>query len=234
MFRQGDGLRTASPQPASPRPPRAPHHGAGWGATLRGAPYILPLAFGSVARHCRHSPSSFSRPQGDHGYDALPALFNPILALPLPTAQPPKGRFLESRPNLHYHRNYPSLGRQLPTIITVSNVHPTGNLAMYIAQLNVADFRQLKNIEVGPFNAPSGLGELIVLAGPNGSGKSSVLELLFYGIASRYSWQYYSSRRITDHSFAIRIGLSDLELQELRQDNQPDEILAYANAQRGY
>ena len=105
---------------------------------------------------------------------------------------------------------------------------------MYIAQLNVADFRQLKNIEIGPFHAPSGFGELIVLAGPNGSGKSSVLELLSYGIANRYSWQYYSSRRITDHSFAIRIGLTDLELQELRQDNQPDEVLAYASAQRGY
>lgn len=105
---------------------------------------------------------------------------------------------------------------------------------MYITHLRIASFRQLRNIEIGPFREPSDLGELIVLAGPNGSGKSSVLELLSFGIANRYSWQYYQSRKITQHSFAVRIGLTEEELRELA-DSAPDpDMLAYAQENRGY
>ncbi len=93
---------------------------------------------------------------------------------------------------------------------------------------------RLRNVEIGPFREPSGLGELIVLAGPNGSGKSSVLELLSYGITNRYSWQYYQSRKITEHSFAVRIGLTEQELRELEEDATDAETLAYARAKRGY
>ena len=105
---------------------------------------------------------------------------------------------------------------------------------MFISQLRIANFRQLRNVEIGPFREPTGLGELIVLAGPNGSGKSSVLELLSFGIANRYSWQYYHSRNITEHSFAVRIGLTQSELDEMEEDHTDDATLSYARTNRGY
>ena len=105
---------------------------------------------------------------------------------------------------------------------------------MFIAQLRIAKFRQLHDVEIGPFSEPAGLGELIIVAGPNGSGKSSVLELLSFGIANRYSWQYYQSRNITEHSFAVRIGLTESELNELEQAGGDQNVLKYARDNRGY
>lgn len=105
---------------------------------------------------------------------------------------------------------------------------------MYITQLRIANFRRLRNVEIGPFRAPVGLGELIVLAGANGSGKSSVLELLSFGIANRYSWQYYQSRKITEHSFAVRIGLTESEISQLGERREDDDAVAFARNTRGY
>ena len=67
---------------------------------------------------------------------------------------------------------------------------------MFISQMQIAQFRQLQDIHIGPFSAPTELSELIVLAGPNGSGKSSVLELLSFAIANRYSWQYLQYKSV--------------------------------------
>ena len=105
---------------------------------------------------------------------------------------------------------------------------------MFISQMQIARFRQLHDIHIGPFSAPNELSDLIVLAGPNGSGKSSVLELLSFAIANRYSWQYYQSRHITEHSFAIHIGLSDAEILELKESDVDGDILQYAQQHRGY
>ena len=105
---------------------------------------------------------------------------------------------------------------------------------MFISQMQIANFRQLQDIHIGPFSAPTELSELIVLAGPNGSGKSSILELLSYAIANRYSWQYYHSRHITDHSFAIHIGLTDIEISELDDPELDNSIVEYARQHRGY
>jgi energy-coupling factor transporter ATP-binding protein EcfA2 len=89
-------------------------------------------------------------------------------------------------------------------------------------------------VEIGTFREPVGLGELIVLAGANGSGKSSVLELLSYGIASRYSWQYYQSRQITEHSFAVRIGLTESEVSQLGERPEDADAVTFARSKRGY
>ena len=105
---------------------------------------------------------------------------------------------------------------------------------MFIRSLRIANFRQIRDAEIGPFREPSYLGEMIVLAGPNGSGKSSILELLSYGIANRYSWQYYESRRITEHSFAIHIGLTSEELSELEAKGADVDLLRYARENHGY
>lgn len=105
---------------------------------------------------------------------------------------------------------------------------------MYIERMRIGAFRQLRDIELGPFNDPSDYSELIVLAGPNGSGKSSVLELLSFGLASRYSWEYFQGRAIADHSFAIRIALTRSEIAELEKTVTNPELLAFMQQKRGY
>ena len=86
---------------------------------------------------------------------------------------------------------------------------------MFVEQLKIRSFRHLRDIQLGSFREPINPSELIVLAGPNGGGKSSALELLSYGLTSRYSWQFYEARSMADHSYAIKIGLSENEIQEL-------------------
>jgi energy-coupling factor transporter ATP-binding protein EcfA2 len=75
---------------------------------------------------------------------------------------------------------------------------------------------------------------MIVLAGPNGGGKSSVLELLSYGLTNRYSWQYYQSRRISEHSFAVKIGLTESEINNLPATPTDEGAINYARRERGY
>lgn len=105
---------------------------------------------------------------------------------------------------------------------------------MYIKRMVVGNFRQMQNVEFGPFREPSDRGELIVLAGPNGSGKSSALELLSFGLANRYSWQYYQSRQIVDHRFAIQVGLTGSELTSLAEEYRDDPAVVYGQKHQGY
>ncbi len=105
---------------------------------------------------------------------------------------------------------------------------------MYIERMIVRKFRHLKDAEFGSFREPTDLAELIVLAGPNGGGKSSVLELISYGLTNRYSWQYYHSRKITEHSFAIKIGLTREEIEAVSHETEQTEIQEYMNRECGY
>lgn len=105
---------------------------------------------------------------------------------------------------------------------------------VFIEQMIVKSFRHIRDVSFGPFRKPTELSELIVLAGPNGGGKSSILELLSYGLASRYSWQYYQSRKITEHSFAIKVGLTESEMESLERESKNEEALDHAHKNRGY
>jgi len=105
---------------------------------------------------------------------------------------------------------------------------------VYIQTMKIGSFRQIRGAEFGPFSEPADYSELIILAGPNGSGKSSVLELLSFGLASRYSWQYYQVRTITEHSFAIKVGLSQAEIDHIERTSTNPEVITYAKEKRGY
>lgn len=105
---------------------------------------------------------------------------------------------------------------------------------MHIERMKVRRFRLIRDFEFGPFHEPADYSELIVLAGPNGSGKSSILELLSYGLTSRYSWQYYQSRHMTEHSFAIKVGLTQEEIGAIESALVNDSVLEYVRRQRGY
>jgi ABC-type lipoprotein export system ATPase subunit len=105
---------------------------------------------------------------------------------------------------------------------------------MFVERLIVREFRQLRDVDIGPLSAPADNSELVVLAGPNGSGKSSLLELLSFGLATRYSRQYYQARDMSNHSFAIRIGISDAQLAELELAQEDSAVIQYARRERGY
>jgi len=55
---------------------------------------------------------------------------------------------------------------------------------MFIKEINIKNFRHLKDVRLGPFAQPPDQCDLVVLAGPNGGGKSSILELLGYGLSN--------------------------------------------------
>ena len=105
---------------------------------------------------------------------------------------------------------------------------------MFIERMVVERFRHLRGVELGPFRQPAQIGELIVLAGPNGSGKSSLLELLSLGIATRYNYQYYQARQISNHAFGIKLGLSDSELAQIETETKDDAVIEYARRNKGY
>ena len=105
---------------------------------------------------------------------------------------------------------------------------------MFIQEMKVRSFRHIRDASFGPFREPPNLSEMIVLAGPNGGGKSSVLELLSYGLTNRYSWQYFQGRSISDHSFAVKIGLTESEINNLPAETTNEEVIDYARRERGY
>ncbi len=105
---------------------------------------------------------------------------------------------------------------------------------MFIESMNVDFFRHVREAEFGVFREPISGSELIVLAGPNGSGKSSILELLSFGLTTRYSWQYIQTRAMSEHRVGIKIGLSSEEIRLLLDENPDENISEFLRRHRGY
>lgn len=55
---------------------------------------------------------------------------------------------------------------------------------MFIQEVIVHEFRNLKSVHLGPFGAPTKKSDIVVLAGANGGGKSSVLELVSFAFSN--------------------------------------------------
>ncbi|HMA34154.1 MAG TPA: AAA family ATPase [Chloroflexia bacterium] len=98
---------------------------------------------------------------------------------------------------------------------------------MYIQEIHINSFRHLENVHLGPFAEPPASSDLIVLAGPNGGGKSSVLELLGYAVSNSFNLSWALRRTFPESSFEVAIGLSQDEINLLRQylaHFQPQDI----------
>ena len=90
-----------------------------------------------------------------------------------------------------------------------------GDFDLYVHSLNIARFRHLRDIELGPFTAPLKQSEVIAIAGPNGGGKSSILELVGYALSARWGYAWSLARTFGDFSFEVGFGLTAEELRLL-------------------
>lgn len=80
---------------------------------------------------------------------------------------------------------------------------------MYVRDIRIESFRNLRDVGLGPFSPPTAKSDLVILAGPNGGGKSSILELIGYALSNTWSLQWQLRRSFSDFSFAVSIGLTD-------------------------
>lgn len=88
---------------------------------------------------------------------------------------------------------------------------------MYIKELRIREFRHLRDVHLGPFEAPGQHCQLHVLAGPNGGGKSSVLELVGYALSTTWNMSWSIQRQgLEASSFEIAVGLSQDEVALIR------------------
>ncbi len=83
---------------------------------------------------------------------------------------------------------------------------------MYVKKIEIAKYRHIKDVCLGPFTAPMGPSEIIVLAGPNGGGKSSILELISLTLSQAWSLTYNLNRTQPESSFEIQLGLLPKEI----------------------
>ncbi len=86
---------------------------------------------------------------------------------------------------------------------------------MYIKKIDIGKYRHIEAVSLGPFTAPMGLSETIVLAGPNGGGKSSILELISLALSQAWSLTYTLNRTQPESSFEIQLGLLPGEIDLL-------------------
>lgn len=97
---------------------------------------------------------------------------------------------------------------------------------MFIQEVTIHEFRNLRSVHLGPFGAPTKKSDIVVLAGANGGGKSSVLEVLTFAYSSSFGFGYGNRRPMPNkYRFDVSIGLSAEELQLIR--NYLDEHKEY-------
>src|SRR5262249_30329006 len=102
---------------------------------------------------------------------------------------------------------------------------------MFIQEVTIHEFRNLKFVHLGPFGAPTKKSDIVVLAGANGGGKSSVLEVLSYAYSSSFGFTYANRRPMPDkYRFDVSIGLSGEELLLIRKFLDEDKAYRYQQA----
>jgi len=99
---------------------------------------------------------------------------------------------------------------------------------MFIREVTVDEFRNLKEVHLGPFTAPTAKSDILVLAGANGGGKSSILELINYAVSNAFGYSYANRRNIPNRfRFDVSVGLSTDELRLIREYLDTHKDYAY-------
>lgn len=88
---------------------------------------------------------------------------------------------------------------------------------MYIKQIDIGQYRHLRNVSMGPFLTPGESSDLVVLAGPNAGGKTSILELISLAISNAWSLTYQMNRSQPQSSFEVQLGLFPHEIKLIKQ-----------------
>ncbi|MEU4762626.1 AAA family ATPase [Actinosynnema sp. NPDC023794] len=89
---------------------------------------------------------------------------------------------------------------------------------MYVKRVKIYEFRNIRDVEFGPFEEPGSLAELVALTGPNGGGKSSVLELIAYVTSTVLGNHFEPSRgSSTDFRGVVTFGFRDSEIDFLKR-----------------
>src|SRR3954470_20399511 len=102
---------------------------------------------------------------------------------------------------------------------------------MFIQEVTIHEFRNLKCVHLGPFGAPTKKSDIVVLAGANGGGKSSVLEVLSYAYSSSFGFGYGNRRPMPDkYRFDVSIGLSQEELLLIKKFLEENKGYSYQAA----
>jgi AAA15 family ATPase/GTPase len=102
---------------------------------------------------------------------------------------------------------------------------------MFIQEVTIHEFRNLKSVHLGPFGAPTKKSDIVVLAGANGGGKSSVLEVLSFAYSSAFGFGYGNRRPMPDtYRFDVSIGLSAEELLLIRKYLDENKEYRYQQA----
>jgi predicted ATPase len=102
---------------------------------------------------------------------------------------------------------------------------------MFIQEVTVHEFRNLKSVHLGPFGAPTKKSDIVVLAGANGGGKSSVLEVLSFAYSNTFGFGYANRRPMPEkYHFDVSIGLSAEELLLIRKYLDENKEYRYQQA----
>jgi recombinational DNA repair ATPase RecF len=89
---------------------------------------------------------------------------------------------------------------------------------MYVKEIFISEFRNLKNVKLGPFTQKDDKSELVVLAGPNGSGKTSIMELLGSTLSSILGTNLQFKRNMSFiQRYKVLIGIHASELLRMQK-----------------
>lgn len=99
---------------------------------------------------------------------------------------------------------------------------------MFIREVTVHEFRNLRGVHLGPFSPPTAKSDIVVLAGANGGGKSSILEVTNYALSNAFGYSYGNRRSMPPRfHFDVALGLTAEEIRLIRQYLEENRTYTY-------